>query len=75
MIERIYDADGFRRIRPSERSPGLVELRLPNGRTIACVGFGPRVERAIMKKANEPALKSAPTASGQEQGASGEVAK
>lgn len=50
-IPRIYDADGFRRIRPSERSPGLVELKLPNGRCIACVGFGPAVERAITEKA------------------------
>jgi len=50
-IARIYDADGFRRIRPNERSPGLVELRLPNGRTFACVGFGARVERAVAKAA------------------------
>ncbi|NIJ18452.1 hypothetical protein FHS95_000121 [Sphingomonas naasensis] len=50
-IHRQYDADGFRRIRPSERSPGLVELRLPNGRCVACVGFGARVERAVAAKA------------------------
>ena len=51
-IPRTYDADGFRRIRPSERSPGLTELQLPNGRCIAAVGFGSKVERAITQKAN-----------------------
>lgn len=54
-ITRIYDADGFRRIRPSERSPGLTELQLPNGRTFACVGFGPAVDRAVTKKARASA--------------------
>lgn len=56
-LTRIYDADGFRRIRPSERSPGLVELQLPNGRTFACVGFGARVERAVAKDARAAASK------------------
>jgi len=47
---RIYDADGWRRVPPSERSPGLTELRLPNDRCIAATGVGPVVENAIMEK-------------------------
>jgi len=47
---RTYDADGFRRVPRSERSPGLTELRLPNGRCVAAVGVGKRVERAILRK-------------------------
>lgn len=54
-IDRIHDADGYRRIRPSERSPGLTELQLPNGRTFACVGFGPDVDRAVTEKARTSA--------------------
>lgn len=49
--ERIYDADGFRRIRPSERSPGYTELRLPGGRTLACAAFGPAADRALKEEA------------------------
>ena len=48
---RIYSADGWRRIRPSERSPGMSELRLPDGRCIQAVGVGRAVEAAIMRKA------------------------
>lgn len=50
-IHRQYDAEGWRRIRPSERSPGLVELQLPNGRCFSAVGFGGRVERGVAKAA------------------------
>lgn len=46
-MSRTYDRDGYRRIRPSERSPGLTELRLPNGRTFAAIGIGADVDRAI----------------------------
>jgi len=49
--DRIHDADGWRRLQPSQRSPGLTELRLPNERCIAAVGVGPAVEKAIMEKA------------------------
>lgn len=55
MMQRTYDADGYRRIRPSERHAGMVELRLPNGRTIQCTGFGADVEAAVAAKAREQA--------------------
>jgi hypothetical protein len=48
---RRYTADGWRRVPPSERSPGLTELRLPNDRCIAAVGVGRAVEKAIMERA------------------------
>jgi hypothetical protein len=48
---RIHDADGWRRIEPSQRSPGLTELRLPNDRCIAAIGVGAEVENSIMEKA------------------------
>jgi hypothetical protein len=51
MIARTYDADGFRRIRPSERSPGFTELRLPNGRCFAAAGFGADVDRIVAARA------------------------
>ena len=50
---KIYDADGWRRIRPNERSPGMSELRLPDGRCIQAVGVGRAVEAVIMRKARE----------------------
>ena len=50
--ERVYDGDGYRRVRPSERSPGLTELRLPTGRTIQCVGFGPTVDKHLQERAS-----------------------
>jgi hypothetical protein len=49
--DRHYDADGYRRIRPSERSPGHTELRLPNGRTFACAAFGPEADRVLSERA------------------------
>lgn len=48
---RAYDADGFRRIRPSERGPGYTELRLPGGRTFACAAFGPDADRVLNEEA------------------------
>jgi len=48
---RTYDADGFRRIRPSERSPGYTELRLPNGRCFAAAAFGPEVDALVNEEA------------------------
>ena len=48
---RIHDADGWRRVRPSERSPGMSELRLPDGRCIQAVGVGRAVEKCITEKA------------------------
>lgn len=53
MTERIYDADGFRRIRPAERSRGMTELRLPNGRCLQAVGHGAAVEAAVTERARE----------------------
>ena len=50
---RTHDADGWRRVRPSERSPGMSELRLPDGRCVQAVGVGPVVEAAIMKRAGK----------------------
>jgi hypothetical protein len=50
---RIHDADGWRRIRPSERSSGMSELKLPDGRCVQAVGVGPAVEAAIMKRARK----------------------
>jgi hypothetical protein len=50
---RIHDADGWRRVRPSERSPGMTELKLPDGRCVQAVGVGPAVEAAIMKRARK----------------------
>ena len=51
MTTRTYDGDGFRRIRPGERQPGLTELRLPNGRTFQCAGVGPEVDQALNERA------------------------
>ncbi|MDR6851049.1 hypothetical protein J2Y54_000542 [Sphingomonas sp. BE123] len=48
---RTYDADGFRRIRPSERSRGFTELRLPNGRCFAAAAFGPDVDQLLNAEA------------------------
>lgn len=53
MTDRTYDADGFRRIRPGERSAGMVELRLPNGRCFQAVGHGAQVEAAVAERARE----------------------
>lgn len=53
MIDRTHDADGFRRIRPGERSRGMTELRLPNGRCIQAVGHGAEVEAAVAARARE----------------------
>jgi len=50
-----YDAGGYRRIRPSERHAGMVELRLPNGRCIQAAGFGAAAEAAVVAKAREAA--------------------
>jgi hypothetical protein len=47
---RVHDADGWRRIRPSERSPGMSELRLPDGRCVQAVGVGKKVEAAILER-------------------------
>jgi hypothetical protein len=49
--DRQYSADGWRRVRPSERSPGMSELKLPDGRCVQAVGVGRAVEKAIMEKA------------------------
>jgi hypothetical protein len=51
--DRQYSSDGWRRIRPSERSPGMSELKLPDGRCVQAVGVGPAVEAAIMKRARK----------------------
>lgn len=48
---RTYDADGFRRIRPSERSRGFTELRLPNGRCFGAAAFGPDVDQLLNAEA------------------------
>jgi hypothetical protein len=53
MIDRKHDADGFRRIRPAERSRVMIELRLPNGRCIQAVGDDTEVEAAISARARE----------------------
>lgn len=50
-MTRTYDADGFRRVPPSDRSPGITELRLLDGRCIAAVGVGKKVERVILRRA------------------------
>lgn len=53
MSGPVYDANGFRRIRPSERHPGMVELRLADGRCVQATGLGKDVERAVAAHARK----------------------